>query len=281
MKTLPSRIASALLASAMLAAPLALPAHAASMPQGTSADSRVKTVTYNENDVVQLRGHYGYQTTVSFATYEKIQNISIGDSVSWQVVPNQAGNLLFIKPIEEDATTNMTVITDRRIYNFELTSAHALSPRDRLITYMLKFVYPNDDLLSFTYEDEANLAAPSPMQPYAPRTEIDSTGISSVGTPRELNFDYAFKGDNDLAPTTVFDNGEFTYLRFRDMNDLPAVFEVDRKRNESVINYHVEDGYMIINTVGRQFTLRHGETEACVFNEDFDSRRTLIAAREG
>jgi len=258
------------------------PAYAASTPRGTSADNRVKTVVYNENDVVSLRGHYGYQTTVSFATYEKIQNISIGDSVAWQVVPNKAGNILFLKPVEKDATTNMTVITDRRIYNFELTSAQAYSARDNNITYLMKFIYPNDNVLNYSYEGDE--ATPTSLRggpsPFAPKTKIASSGISSVGTPKDLNFDYSYKGDTDLAPSTVFDNGKFTYFKFRDMADLPAVFEVDKDSNESVVNYHIDDGYMIVESIGRQFTLRHGKDEACVFNDSFNQSATLFSKNE-
>lgn len=274
--TMKTFAAAALAASLGFAALAPVSAEAASIPRGTSADQRVKTVVYNENDVVSLRGHYGYQTTVSFATYEKIQNISIGDSVSWQVVPNAAGNLLFLKPVEDNATTNMTVITDRRIYNFELTSGQAFGPRDNSITYMMKFLYPNDNVLSYEYDTD-DAPAVSLGGPYAPRTQIDSAGLRSVGTPRDLNFDYTFKGEEEIAPTTVFDNGEFTYFRFREMGDLPAVFTVDRDRNESVVNYQIEDGYMVVQSVARQFTLRHGEDEACVFNDSFNDRQSLFS----
>jgi len=89
------------------------PSFAESTPSGLAIDQRVKNVMYNEDDVVSLTGYYGYQTTIKFASWEKIQNISIGDSIAWQVVPNSAGNLLFVKPVEKQATTNMTVITDR------------------------------------------------------------------------------------------------------------------------------------------------------------------------
>ena len=259
------------------------PAYAATEPKGTYADSRVKTAVYNENDVVSLRGHYGYQTTVSFATYEKIQNISIGDSVAWQVVPNKAGNILFLKPVEDNATTNMTVITDRRIYNFELTSGHAYTARDKNITYMMKFIYPNDNVLHYTYENDASGASVAPMMgatPYSTKTNITKTGLSSVGTPKDLNFDYSFKGEDDLSPSTVFDNGEFTYFKFGSMSDLPAIFEVEKDSNESVVNYHLEDGYVVVESLARQFTLRHGEDEACVFNDDFSNTRAIFANKE-
>lgn len=258
------------------------PAFAASNPIGVSVDNRVKTVVYNENDVISLTGYYGYQTTISFATYEKIQNISIGDSVAWQVVPNKVGNILFIKPVEERATTNMTVITDRRIYNFELTSGMASSPRDSRITYMLKFSYPMDSVMDFSGSNvEIFSPAMSGVRPFATKSKIEKSGISAVGAPKDLNFDYSFKGEDDLAPSTVFDNGDFTFFKFRDMSDLPAIFEVDKERNESVVNYHLDNGYMIVESLGRQFTLRHGEEEACVFNDSYNDAKSLFTMREG
>ena len=66
------------------------PSFAETTPVGQALDQRVKNVMYNEDDVVSLTGFYGYQTTIKFASWEKIQNISIGDSIAWQVVPNSA-----------------------------------------------------------------------------------------------------------------------------------------------------------------------------------------------
>lgn len=252
------------------------PSFAETTPVGQALDQRVKNVMYNEDDVVSLTGFYGYQTTIKFASWEKIQNISIGDSIAWQVVPNSAGNLLFVKPVEKQATTNMTVITDRHIYNFELTAGQAHSARDSRITYMLKFSYPGDSILEFSTDEDAggNFAAAG-GRPFSP-TQISSTGISSSGAPRDLNFDYSYKGEDDLAPSTVFDNGEFTYFKFRDTKNVPAIFEVDKERNESVVNYHLENGYVVVESLGRQFTLRHGETEACVFNDNFNESKSLF-----
>jgi len=256
------------------------PAMAASTPVGVSTDQRVKTIIYNENDVVSLKGYYGYQTTISFAPYEKIQNISIGDSIAWQVVPNKAGNILFIKPVEERATTNMTVITDRRIYNFELTSGLAGSPRNSNITFMLKFQYPMDSVMDFSEQNGGASTLFSSDRPYATKSQITEANISAVGAPRDLNFEYSYKGEDDLAPSTVFDNGEFTYFKFNNMSDLPAIFSVDRDRNESVVNYHIEDGYVVVESIGKQYTLRHGEDEACIFNDKFDTGKSFFAKRE-
>lgn len=255
------------------------PSFAESTPSGLVTDQRVKVVMHNENDVVSLTGYYGYQTTIKFGAWEKIENISIGDSIAWQVVPNSAGNLLFVKPVEEQATTNMTVITSHNVYNFELTAGQAFSPRDPRITYMLKFNYPGDSVLEFESDDPKAgryAAASGRALALSQKSNISSTGISSVGAPRDLNFDYSYKGEDDLAPSTVFDNGEFTYFKFRDSIDVPAIFEVDKERNESVVNYHLENGYVVVESLSRQFTLRHGDAEACVFNDNFNDAKSLF-----
>ena len=55
---------------------------------------------------------------------------------------NPTKNRIFLKPIEDDATTNMTVITDRRIYFFEMNAEEAKNIRDKNISFIVKFVYP-------------------------------------------------------------------------------------------------------------------------------------------
>ena len=253
-------------------------AHAEVFPRAVSPDGRVKTVTYNETDVVSLRGVYGFQTTIKFAPFEKIQNISMGDSIAWQVVPNKAGNILFVKPVESRARTNMTVITDRRIYNFDLSTEQSGLEGGRTGTYLLSFNYPQDSVLEYSSASEAPTNF-NPVAPFAPRSEVTSSGLVSAGAPTDLNFEYSFKGDEELAPATVFDNGEFTYFKFADTADVPAIFAVDKDRNESVINYHVEGPYIVVNSSERQFTLRNGDYEACVFNDAFASNRSLLAVK--
>ena len=80
-------------------------AMAASHPQRIAADSHIRVVQYDPNNVVVLNGQYGYQTQITFAPNETVQNVSLGDSVAWQVVP--VSNHLFIKPVAA-SKTNMT-----------------------------------------------------------------------------------------------------------------------------------------------------------------------------
>jgi len=212
--------------------------HAASLPRGTAADYRVKVVQYDVSNVVVLHGRYGYQTQITFSPNETIQGVSIGDSMAWQAVPVQ--NHLFIKPVAE-SRTNMTVITNTRTYNFQLDSLGGnVTP-----TYKL----------SFSYTDGG----------------YDQTGMPNAVAsfdPDKLNWKYSFTGDKKIAPITAFDNGQFTYFKFKNdgITHLPAVFIVDKNRNETLVNFHMQGQYMVVNTVAKQFTLRDGENVASVYN---------------
>ena len=83
-------------------------------------DSRIKTFIYSENEIFRIVINYGYQTSVEFAEGEEIQTISVGNNFAWQLTP--VGRRLFIKPLEENILTNMTILTNKRVYQFEVQS---------------------------------------------------------------------------------------------------------------------------------------------------------------
>jgi P-type conjugative transfer protein VirB9 len=208
-------------------------------PRGVSADRRVKLVNYDPNNVVVLQGRYGYQTQVVFAPGETVQNVSIGDSLAWQAIP--VSNNLFIKPVAP-SNTNMTVLTSSNSYNFQLNSTSTgISP-----TYKLQFVYPVGG--------------------------YDFNGKSmAVATcdPKSINYKYSFTGDRALAPTEAYDCGQFTYFKFRQdgMSRQPAIFVVGNDRKETLVNYHMDGDYTVINSIAKQFTLRNGSQVTSVYND--------------
>lgn len=104
------------------------------------ADNRIKLLMYNEADVFTIMTRYGYQTNIVFAPQEAIETISVGDRSLWQIIP--AGNRIFIRPLEEDATTNMTVLTNRRSYQFDLKSLGPAVSEGNI--YVATFLYPEE-----------------------------------------------------------------------------------------------------------------------------------------
>jgi type IV secretion system protein VirB9 len=105
-----------------------------------TTDNRIKTYVYNENEVFTLLIHYGYQSSIEFAMNEQIETISIGDSYAWKI--NPVGRRLFIKPLEENVHTNMTIITNKRTYQFDIMSKLPEENFDKELVYVVRFFYP-------------------------------------------------------------------------------------------------------------------------------------------
>lgn len=223
-------------------------AYGGTSPQNGSMDARIKTFLYNDNAVYRFQGHYGFSTVIEFSPMETVDSVSIGDSKAWQIVPSNKKNILFIKPVLENAYTNMTVLTSERIYSFELSAAQAHSHQSADLAFRIKFKYPQAETLSkvvHTYH----------FDPFENRKDND------------FNFHYSYAGSNRLKPRRVFDDGQFTYLKFDSTHALPAVFAVNNKGEESLVNFAMRGHYMVISSIHAQLTLRNGDEETCVFND--------------
>ena len=85
-----------------------------------------------------------------------------------------------------------------------------------------------------------------------------------------LDYDYAYRGDDSLKPRVVFDDGK-KFLQFT--GDVPAIFVVEAKGRESLVNLRTEGEYMIVDKVAQQFTLRAGDKTLCLYNRQSPSQR--------
>ena len=213
-----------------------------------STDFRIREVPYDQNEVYKFIAHYRFQSSIEFEEGEDIQTISVGDSAAWQIVPT--GNRIFVKPIDENPDTNMTVVTNRRIYYFELHGEIADDVAAKDMTFVMRFVYPGQ--LTVQNFDAAD--------------KVPNQDIAE--NPEKYNFNYSISGPARISPIRIFDDGEFTYFQFRDINaDIPAFFKVDSEAREGIINFRTVGDYVVIERVTSMFTLRHGPDIVCVFNE--------------
>ncbi len=223
-------------------------AYAAREAKPIKIDHRVRTIMYQPDEVYKYVGHFQYQTSIEFAPDEVIGTISMGDSTGWML--NPVGNRLFLKPLEQDATTNMTLITNKRVYLFELHARETDDINDKEMMFIMRFIYPDEDNLTVSrYLDSVPV----------PDLEKDAD---------KYNFNYTISGTDEIAPIRIFDDGEFTYFEFKDKNaEVPAFFWVDSKGEEALINYRTRGDYIVVERVASRYTLRHGRDIVCVFNE--------------
>lgn len=201
---------------ALLLAGVATPVLAQTEPRSFGGDSRIQSILWAPDQVFRIRAAPGYQVTLQFAPDERIENVAVGDSAAWQVSANNRGDLLFIKPTRDGVTSNLTVATDVRIYLFELAP---LAGDGADLAYLVRFEFP------------AEVKAP-------PETNRDAM----QGT-------YRLSGARALRPAWIADDGSRTYIEWPEDSPLPAVFTIDDRGGEALVNGYMRDGLYVIDTV--------------------------------
>lgn len=207
---------------------------AAETPRSGPSDPHIQTVFFDPDQVVTLTGALGWQILIEFGADERIENVSIGDALAWQVTPNKRARNLFLKPLKRDASTNMTVVTDRRRYAFALDT----SARRPSTPWVVRFDYPRPVVVAY--------AEPPPPPP------------------PPLNFNYVKVGDIDVMPSRVWDDGRLTYFEFAAETPIPAIFAGGPGKDETLVNSSIRGRVTVIQQTSGRFTLRTGKRMATV-----------------
>ena len=240
---------------AKVTAPLAAIALGFAAFPAQADDPRLVEKLYDPTEIVRIEGRTKVQATIAFGEDERIENVAIGDSGAWQVTPNKRANLLFIKPLSPTAKTNMTVITNRHTYLFDLVA----SPRAKPL-YVLRFTYPEPPA---TEEPEARLAEAG--QPNAVEVAA-ATDPYAVVDPSALNFAWSREGDRSLMPAQAYDDGNSTFLMWPAGAAVPAILVTDAKGTEGPVNFSVRGDMVIVDGVPREIILRSGKDSATLTN---------------
>ncbi|GMM92479.1 TrbG/VirB9 family P-type conjugative transfer protein [Qipengyuania sp. MTN3-11] len=228
-------------------------------------DARLAEVEYDETRVFRIEGKPKVQATIRFAEDESIENVAIGDSAAWQVTPNKRANLLFVKPLEPRAATNMTVVTNKRTYLFDLVAAPTGKP-----------LY----VLSFTYPDEPVPEAETPRMAVDERSEVERAATEdglAVIDPSDLNFAWSGSGEENLLPTRVFDDGTATFMTWPVGRPVPAILMTNSEGTEGPVNFTVRGDTIVIDGVPREIVLRSGADRAVMVNSGPDRPETSAA----
>jgi type IV secretion system protein VirB9 len=223
---------------------------AAARAEGTP-DSRLRSVVYSPDQIYRLRGYAGYQIDLEFDAGESFVGLGAGDVEALAFVAQ--GNHLFVKPRAVNVRTNLTVLTTRRSYHFDYAAGAAAPDPDHLdVVYVLRFIYPR---------------APAPA---ADATTSQESALAQVPQARQRNTDYWYCGGATLQPLTAWDDGLHTYLKFDTRNELPALFVRNDDGSESLLNFNVEHGEVVIHRIARRFVVRRGRLTGCIVNKGFE-----------
>jgi len=229
-----------LLALCLIFAPAIVGAEAT--PQGGPKDIRIRYAVYDEQQVFRIETDLRHSTTIQFGRGERFEAVIVGDTESFQVDPiPELGNVLTIKPHVQNASTNMTVITNRRTYSFHLREGSI--PGRTGMFFEVRFRYPED-------ERRTRGSSSQPKGFQAPRT-----------------YSYKIAGDGDFRPVSVYDDGRFTYFTFSETGRQPAIFKADSRGRERTVNWTQQGNTVRVSGVNVYWTLRLGEEALCIYRD--------------
>ncbi|MSO14126.1 TrbG/VirB9 family P-type conjugative transfer protein [Rickettsiales endosymbiont of Trichoplax sp. H2] len=215
-----------------------------------STDSRIKTLIYNPNEIFRLVVHFNFQTSVEFEKDEEIKTITTGNSYAWQLIP--IDNRLFIKPLEDNILTNMTIITNKRVYQFEVQSKPYSGYVDNELVYVARFYFPSPDEKIDYPEIKKN---------------DDKQDILEV---KPYNFNYEMVGPVKYLPSKVFDDGLKTYIYYdKDITFKQPFIKVIKNNKVLKIKPNIVGDYLVIDNIGKHLELSFNNNVIEITNKNY------------
>jgi type IV secretion system protein VirB9 len=243
------RLSTALFGVALLIA--ATGTLAETVPTRGQVDARIRTTSYNADEVYKLHGVVGYAIELIFEEGESFSGTGGGDLAG--VTIDAHGNSVLLKPKAALVATNLVVFTDRRAYRFDYSVS---SPRPdghaEDLIYAVRFVYPpkkdlNGEAIEPTIEHE----------------------LAGADRTRPKNSDYWYCGHPSIRPQAASDDGVHTRLTFGDRAEIPAIFVRNEDGSESLLNFSMDAGDVVIHRVAPKFIVRRGRLTGCIVNAGF------------
>lgn len=227
----------AVLCVLVAAFPAASPAET---PVRGPVDPRVRIATWHEDQVYRLVGRVGFHLDLEFERGEEFVGLAGGDldAIGWLA----DGNHLFLKPRSGVVQTNLTVLTTRRTYRFEYSCGVAADPGEPV--YAVRFEYSSA----------------------AAQTGSIDRRLRTASGFRPRNLDYWYRGARSLKPIEASDDGVQTRLRFDPRGDLPALFARNDDGTDSLLNYSIDEGAVVVHRVARDLVVRRGRLSGTVRN---------------
>ena len=253
----------ALFASSLLTA---LPAAAELIATPLRGDTRLVEFQFDPDNTFLVLSKPRAVTHLQFAPDEQIMSVAAGDTSNWEITPTKNRKNLFLKPKFEDLETSLTVLTDKRPYQFVLKSTTDGKKWYQRVSwvYSSQVVLELDPAAASDAEDAASTAAAAhqgpPTSPSAARPE-GPAGIN----PEAMRFSYRIEGDAKFRPEIVFDDGRFTYFRMpADLQEQPALFAVIEGNDFSLVNYTVNGNFIVAQRLLDNAVLKLGKPEVRV-----------------
>lgn len=220
-------------------------------PQPLPTDSRMVVIKYNPAQIYSILTAPVFMTHIELEEGEKLAiSPALGDTVQWEIESD--ANHVFIKPDAPNIRTNLTLVTNKRTYQFSLLA----SPEGGIYYQSVQFKYP----------DTAQKKLKQMIDAEAENKKIQSQTNLQVFDPTKLNTNYKISGSGKFKPEFVEDDGKFTYIKFpSDLSELPIIF-VKENGAYNQVNYtpHPKNNFVTVTRTADELVLKLDEEEILV-----------------
>lgn len=241
----------------------------AETPIPGKADSRLREIEYKLDQVTTINILKGVGTRIMLARDEKIVAAAPGfgsdcneKTHNWCIVANIDESDVYVKAKSGALEpNNLEVTTNKRVYSFDFI----LNPdfkRDRDAMFRVTFKYPADEIKAKAEtQSKASLEAK----------------LEEENKPKNWNYTMqVLPGADIIAPSRVFDDGNFMRLTFPNNRQMPEVFVIEPDGSESIPSSHVEKDTIVVHRIYKKLVLRLGNSVVGVWNESFDPDGTAL-----
>lgn len=217
-------------------------------------ENRIVRYTYSPDVIFRILSVPNLTTHLELGDDEGVKETpAIGDSAQWLVTGGPRH--LFIKPLRYDLETSLTIVTNKRTYQFQLISGKSSAAQ---IFQKVSFHYPDREM-EVKLRKDTEVAAVE-----AEQVRLADQVIAPNIDPATLDFNYDIAGDASFKPNAVYTNGKFTFLVMPNTQDSPAVFLLDEQDKPSLINYQVKGNVVIVERMAARLLIKLGDTEVKV-----------------
>jgi type IV secretion system protein VirB9 len=235
------------LVAVITSATIAMAIHAETLPNPGLLDARIRIASYSPDEVYRLQGYVGYQTDLQFDTGEAFVGLAAGDIEGISFVAE--ANHLFVKPKAATVGTNLTILTTRHTYQLDYSASARRPDATAEVIYALRFTYPFE-----------RAKEPDPF---------GEPSKKALEASRPRNIDYWYCGSPAIKPVAASDDGVHTRLRFAAHAEQPAIFVRNDDGTESLLNFSMEEGDVILHRIAQRLIVRRGMLTGCIVNKGF------------
>jgi type IV secretion system protein VirB9 len=232
---------------------------------------------YTANKIYSINTGLGIATQIILDPSDKIKDFGTGFSTGWDIV--RRDNVLYIKPKDPDAETNMYIKTEKRSYLLDLKIVtkdwRKIDEAKNLgVAYLVQFNYKDvsPSLLDSLKRTNINKVVRTPIaknnnQNLKPLNESDF-----IKRPNKANYFYhtdyevaADSGSKWMIPVRVYDDGELTYVQMPINSNVPSFFGRHSDRGEEfLLNKTVKQDQFLLHGVYPFIIIRYGSDVVAV-----------------